>query len=626
MRELLEGEASSGLVRERTFDRDHPELGRRTYRLTAQWVRPAGANSDVVVLETLDVTAQALSSRQHEALEQKVEERTRALDEQRLAALRLAESAEKAKLETLDALTALQRSDVQLRQSQKMEAVGKLAGGVAHDFNNLLTAILGFSSLVMETMDSSDPNYSDMVEIQKASTRASNLTAQLLSFSQKRPIDPRVIDANQELRDLERMLRRLLSADIELLTHLDMDVGSIRVDPTALEQVVVNLAVNARDAMPNGGQLVIETAMVTLGEGYSAAKGVPIPPGDYVTISLSDTGLGIDEKTQEHIFEPFFTTKAVGKGTGLGLSTVYGIVKQAGGFLWVYSEVGKGTTFRLYFPRVGAPASKRQSTPHRVVEGGAETILVVDDEEQIRLLCGRALTALGYRVLLAASGAEALELCEQNANEIDLLLSDVVMPRMSGTQLAMRVGQKHPEIKVLFMSGYTPNAIVHHGVMEHGAMLLQKPFTPDGAALKVREVLSADAYYAGKFAKRRPRVLLVDEDTDSLALALSILSEDYDVTSIDTAEQALEQIKLSPPEVIVCACTMTGLDGPELYRSIFALNPHLVDHFLFTAGASDGDRDELLRGIERPLIRKPFDQDVLRDAVHIARTGRVRMD
>jgi CheY-like chemotaxis protein len=281
---------------------------------------------------------------------------------------------------------------------------------------------------------------------------------------------------------------------------LDEPVGSILVDPAALEQVVVNLGVNARDAMPNGGRLVLETDVVSVDEGYSAVKGTRIPPGDYVRVSLSDNGVGIDEKTQQFIFEPFFTTKEHGKGTGLGLSTVYGIVRQAGGYIWVYSEVGEGTTFRIYFPRVEAPALELPRAPVVRALGGTETILVVEDDHQIRSLCKRVLVRMGYEVLVASDGSEALAICGQRGGLIHLVLTDIVMPTMSGKQLAKHLSRTRPDAKILFMSGYTPNAIVHDGVVDPGVALLQKPFSPEGIAKKVREVLDADEFYARSFA------------------------------------------------------------------------------------------------------------------------------
>lgn len=623
LRRLLEGGPFEQPVREEVLEEQHPTLGRRSIRVS---VRPHQASElalNLVVLSIEDLGDRRPSDGFDQAnLEQKIKERTQQLEKQRLAALKMAEAAEQAKVDALEAAAALQRADVQLRQSQKMEAVGQLAGGIAHDFNNLLTAILNFSDFVMEKMKPSEPSYADMEEIQKAANRAADLTRQLLAFSRRRTIEPKILDPNDQIVALRLMLKRLLNEGIELVTPPSSTRGTVRVDPTALEQIIVNLAVNASDAMPHGGQLVLETGLATLDESYAAAKGTSIPPGEYVTISVSDTGLGMDEMTRQHIFEPFFTTKAVGSGTGLGLSTVYGIVKQAGGFIWVYSEPAKGTTFRVYFPKVEAPPSVVPVSPHGRLTGGNETILIAEDDQQIRELCARSLTSLGYRVIAVGSGKEALTVFAQKDVTIDLLLTDVIMPRMSGKQLAIRLGQLHPFVKVLFMSGYTSNVIVHHGVVDDDVVLLQKPFTRDGIARKVRAVLDTDAYYGRDLLSRRPRVLLVDAHADVHAQAHSLLPATYELSVAHTDEEALRQIKSFPPEVVICACAMTGIDGPELYHSVCALNPHLVDHFMFTAAASDGDPKDLLCGIERPLIRKPFEGSTLLDAVQLALSGR----
>ncbi len=641
LRQLVEAGPSEPSA-ERQIELTHPTRQRQTVVVSARWVRPTERESDLIVFcisefadrhttEAQGATSSLVDSKSARSafaesgaepdmaeVERWVLERTRDLEAQRQAALALAEQAERARLESIEATAALQRADVQLRQSQKMEAVGKLAGGIAHDFNNLLTAILSFSEFVTKTMDPSDQAYHDMMEVTDAAQRAAELTSQLLAFSQQRTIEPKVVNLNQKVRALERMLERLLTEEIELVAHLDAVAGTIRVDVTALEQIVVNLAVNAKDAMPRGGRLVIETALVTLDDSYGAAKGAVIPPGEYVTLSLSDTGLGMDDKTQQHIFEPFFTTKEIGRGTGLGLSTVYGIVKQAGGFIWVYSELGKGTTFRVYFPKIDAPTTKVRSSVEQAVPTGSETVLVVEDDDRIRRLCVRALSPLGYRVIVAASGAEALELCEREAGAVDLLLTDVVMPRMSGKQLALRLGQMCPEVKVMFMSGYTPNVIVHHGVVDDGVVLLQKPFTIDGIGRKVREVLDSDAYFARELATRIFQVLLVEDDVGVQAQVKGLLDSRCELTLAQTGEEALARIKSAPPDVVICACRLNGILGSELYHSVRALNPHLVDRFLFIASHADGAKVDLLGGIDRPLLRKPLADDEFRDELEVA--------
>jgi PAS domain S-box-containing protein len=379
----------------------------------------------------------------------------------------------------------------QLRQSQKIEGIGQLAGGIAHDFNNLLTAITGYSDLTMRRLTAQDPLRQNIEEIKKAGDRAAALTRQLLAFSRKQVLQPKVLDLNAVVSELEKMLRRLIGEDIGLRTALESELGSIKADPGQIEQIIMNLVVNARDAMPKGGKLTIETKNVYLDEDY-AKHHIDVSPGPYVMLAVSDTGTGMDKQTQERIFEPFFTTKEAGKGTGLGLSTVYGIVKQSGGNIWVYSEAGAGTTFEVYFPRVdeGAQEYKRSAETGEAIQG-TETILLAEDEEMVRKLARRVLEMYGYRVLEAANGGAAFLICERHKEPIPLLITDVVMPEMSGRELADRLAQLRPEMKVLYISGYTDNAIVHHGVLDEGANFIQKPFPTDALARKVREVLDA---------------------------------------------------------------------------------------------------------------------------------------
>ncbi|MFI5182615.1 MAG: ATP-binding protein [Thermoanaerobaculia bacterium] len=377
----------------------------------------------------------------------------------------------------------------QLLQAQKMESVGRLAGGIAHDFNNLLTAILGYAELAAGRLKPDDPSRLELSEIDKAAQRAADLTRQLLAFSRKQVFELRVIDLNRVVSNTHKMLRRLIGEDIEFVMSLKERLSSVKADTGQIEQVLLNLAVNSRDAMPKGGKLTIETSEVELGESYSTSH-FDVPPGPYVVLAVSDTGTGMDAKALSHVFEPFFTTKEAGKGTGLGLSTVYGVVKQSGGHVTVYSEPGVGTTFRIYLPRVeDAPEMDRGSSAHAALAGGTETVLVVEDEEAIRRLTCRALEAYGYTVLSAAGAREAIRLCEEYAGEIHLMLTDVVMPGVSGRELARSAAALRPLVKVLFMSGYTDNVVVHHGVLDPGTPFLQKPFTPRSLAQKVREVL-----------------------------------------------------------------------------------------------------------------------------------------
>jgi PAS domain S-box-containing protein len=385
-------------------------------------------------------------------------------------------------------ITEHQRLEEQFRQAQKMEAVGRLAGGVAHDFNNLLTVITSYSTLLLDDMGAADPRREDLEEIRKAAAGAAGLTRQLLAFSRQQVLEPRVLDLNAVVAGAGKMLQRLIGEDVALVTVLSPDLGSVKADPGQIEQVIMNLAVNARDAMPDGGKLTIETVNVELGETYTQEHR-PVSPGPYVLLSVSDTGTGMDESTKAHLFEPFFTTKEQGRGTGLGLATVYGIVKQSGGFIWVYSEPSHGTTFKIYLPRVNEPAGDLQQGQPLESLRGTETILLAEDAAGVRAVAREVLKRNGYSVMEASDGRAALDLAASHSGPIHLLVTDVIMPEMSGRQLADRLREGRPELKVLFVSGYTDDAIIRHGILEPGIAFLQKPFTPDALARKVREVL-----------------------------------------------------------------------------------------------------------------------------------------
>src|SRR5438309_3378671 len=372
-----------------------------------------------------------------------------------------------------------------------MEAVGRLAGGIAHDFNNLLTVITSYSDLLLEDLGTDDPKRSDVEQVRKAADGAAALTRQLLAFSRQQVVEPRVVSLNAVVESLQKILRRVLGEDVELAATPGPDLGAVRADVGQLEQVLMNLAVNARDAMPTGGKLTIETGNVEHDPAFARGHGAAAVRR-FVMLAVTDTGVGMDEATKARIFEPFFTTKEPGKGTGLGLATVYGIVQQSGGFIWVYSEPGHGTTFKIYLPRVDAPAAGGAAGPApATVPRGTETVLLVEDEPAVRAIAQQALERQGYTVLAAPSGADALALAAQHGATIHLLLTDVVMPGMSGRDLADRLTAQRPGIRVLYISGYTDNAIVRHGMLEPGLAYLQKPFRPDALVRKVREVLDA---------------------------------------------------------------------------------------------------------------------------------------
>ena len=378
-----------------------------------------------------------------------------------------------------------------LRQSQKMEAVGRLAGGIAHDFNNLLTVILGYSQILTDSVAAGSRLAESTTQIKSAAERAAGITRQLLAFSRKQVLSPRVINLNDVMLSLDSLLRRLIGEDIEVLTVPANDLGSVRADPGQIEQVIMNLALNARDAMPSGGKLTLETSNVNLDSSY-ARDHQPVEPGRYVMLAVSDSGEGMSEETQSRIFEPFYTTKEVGKGTGLGLSMVYGIVKQSGGYIWVYSEPQRGTAFKIYLPRTDQAAETTAAEKRSAsVQRGTETILLVEDDPQLRQLSSTVLAHCGYNMLVAGSPEEGLAICQANHHDIRLLVTDVVMPRMNGRQLAEKIVEVCPKVRVLYISGYTNNAIVHYGVLDPGLWFLPKPFSLSALVAKVREVLDA---------------------------------------------------------------------------------------------------------------------------------------
>jgi signal transduction histidine kinase len=423
---------------------------------------------------------------QRSAIEQELERRVEA----RTAELmRANEQLRHESEERFRAEQALRKSEAQLSQAMKMEAVGRLSGGVAHDFNNLLSVIISYTTTLIEDLPDGHPMRQDLEEIRRAGQRAAELTRQLLAFSRRQMMEPKLVDLNELVSNTGGMLRRLIGEDIELKMELEPHIGRVRVDPGQMVQVLMNLAVNARDAMPSGGTLRVSTAQVEQLEDTSLTPSLDAPSGPWVLLRVSDTGMGMDEATKARIFEPFFTTKDPGVGTGLGLATVFGIVKQSGGSVRVLSEPGAGATFEVYLPR--SAETEKDSAPSPELtrrEGGSETILLVEDNDQVRQLIRRILVSNGYKVFDAANPQEALALFELHRSSIQLLLTDVVMPQMSGRQLAEMLLASAPELKVLYMSGYTEDVALRHGIVEASVAFLQKPLTPDALLRKLREV------------------------------------------------------------------------------------------------------------------------------------------
>jgi hypothetical protein len=448
----------------------------------------------------------------------------------------------------------------QYRQAQKMESIGRLAGGIAHDFNNLLTVINGYSKMLLAELKTGDPFRDPLEEIEKAGERAAGLTRQLLAFSRKQILQPGVLDLNILLGNMRAMLERLMGEDVEVRFAFHPEGATVQADRHQLEQVIMNLAVNARDAMPGGGRLLMETALVELDESCVSSS-PEARPGRYAMLAVSDTGIGMDETTRQRIFEPFFTTKPAGQGTGLGLAMIQGIVAQSGGFVNVYSEPGQGTAFKIYLPALAsADVAAEKSVAPSELRGG-ETILVVEDQGQVRDFAVAALKGYGYHVLQAPDAAEALSICEREGECIHLVLTDVVMPHMGGRELAARLVETRPEIKVLYMSGYTDNVIVHHGVLDEGANLIQKPFSPEELARKVRETLGPPASAA--------RILVVDDEAGVRSFLRAALAQaGYEVIEAAGGKQALCQMREAPAQLVITDLVMPEGEGLETIQAI----------------------------------------------------------
>ena len=496
-------------------------------------------------------------------------------------------------------VTERKRLEEQLLQSQKLEAIGQLAGGIAHDFNNLLTVILGYSS-VLERKLSESPMLANVVEVRKAGERAARLTQQLLAFSRKQVLQPRVISVNQLVQDTEVMLQRLIGENIELVAALDPQVGNIKADPGQIEQVLMNLSINARDAMPNGGRLLIETKRQHLDGSIGELRS--LPSGHYVALTVTDTGCGIDDETRSRIFEPFFTTKEPGIGTGLGLSTVLGIIKQSGGSISVYSEVGVGTTFKIYLPMAEDDFPKRDAIQLTPVLPGGETILLVEDDLSIRTLAAEVLREHGYAVLEAATANEAIKSCEA-CPALSLLLTDVVMPGMNGHELADLLLTGRPGLKVLYMSGYTEKGIVHKGMVDPGLNFLQKPFRPEELLLKVGEVISKQSGPA--------KVLIVDDDVQVRSFLAALLEvEGYAVVQASNGKQGQAQCQQGDLDLVITDLVMPEQEGLETIHAIRDNWPKLP--IIAVSGAFGGAYLELAKKLgAEAIIRKPFQPDVV---------------
>jgi len=508
---------------------------------------------------------------------------------------------------TIQDITERKRLEEQLLQAQKMESVGRLAGGVAHDFNNLLTVINGYCDLMLEGMDASNPLKEQLDEVRGAGQRAASLTQQLLAFSRRQVMRPQVLNLNGFLRETERLLRRLIGEDVRLVTMLAESLGKVKADPGQISQVILNLAVNARDAMPGGGSLTIETANVDI-DAKSGAAQEAATPGRYVRLSVSDTGAGMDADTRMHLFEPFYTTKPAGQGTGLGLSSVYGIVRQSGGWISVYSEPGHGTQFHVYLPRVESQTDSAAVAVEKPAPAfGTETVLVAEDQHNVRRLVSLMLSGFGYQVLVAANGAEALAVASSHDGRIDLLITDVVMPGMSGRELAVELARQRPGIHVLYMSGYTGNVTAQHGLLQEGVAFIQKPFTAETLAVKVRETLD-DVPSASE-------ILVVDDDPAIRSLFHKVLTRGgYHVTEASDGAQALAAVEKGGLDLVITDLVMPGKEGIETIVEIHKHHPEVK--IIAVSGAFGGSYLSIASTLGAgAVLAKPVSDEMLLDTV-----------
>jgi PAS domain S-box-containing protein len=504
-------------------------------------------------------------------------------------------------------ITQQRQLEERLQQSQKMEAIGRLAGGIAHDFNNLLTVINGYAKLALRKLDSGDPLQRYFLQIEGAGRRASGLTQQLLAFSRKQVLQPSVLNINKVIQAMEPLLIRLIREDIRLDAVLDPALLSIEADTHQIEQVLMNLVINASDAMPSGGTLTIETKDVYLDKEYALQR-VDVTPGAYVMLAVSDTGTGMDAATQARVFEPFFTTKPTGKGTGLGLSTVYGVVKQSGGHVAVYSEIGIGTTFRVYLPATTQPVTEEPVKPEVTSLQGTETILLVEDHAGLRQYAVEVLRDLGYQVHEAANSSEALAIGKAQRDKVDLLITDVVMPDMGGRELAEALAPLARRMRVLYMSGYTENFIVKQGVLDPGIEFLAKPFNPEDLAEKVKGILAK--------SQRVPSIMVVDDDSEVLALLSEILTRDgFDVSVASNGSEAISMCHRKAVNLLITDLVMPEREGIETIRCFRKEMPHTK--IIAISGAFDG---EFLRAAEMfgasRVLQKPIEPEKLLQAVH----------